>query len=143
MVTVRLPNMGCTAVRGETKPVAEHRVADVEWRQRGEEVTTDVRREVELPLSFSSTFIAENIGRSGQPTQNPGGRAGKPARSPGSLLLQRKNRLNALRAIEKLETPFSTTSPVYSPASGSTSLPLTLTLLAPVLRSAASTASSM
>ena len=39
--------------------------------------------------------------------------------------------------------PVSTTSPVYSPARGSTSLPLTLTLFAPALRSAASTASSM
>src|SRR5690349_15150691 len=32
-----------------------------------------------LPLSFSITFIAEKTGRSGQPTQKPGGRTGSPA----------------------------------------------------------------
>jgi hypothetical protein len=33
-----------------------------------------------LPVSPSRIFIAENTGRSGQPTQKPGGRAGSPPR---------------------------------------------------------------
>ena len=49
MVTVRLPNIGCTrGVGREAEAVAEHGVADVERRQRGEGVAADVGRDVEL-----------------------------------------------------------------------------------------------
>ena len=54
-----------------------------------------------LPLSFSSTFIAENTGRSGQPTQKPGGRAGRPARSSAAFFFSVLIGSNALVATEE------------------------------------------
>ena len=105
------------------------------------------------PISFSRILMALNTGRSGQPVQNDGGRVGigSPNSSVARVLL-------AISAASRVATtaastpsgvvpamkpprPFSTTSEVYSPAIGSTSLPNTRVCRS-ALRSATLTACS-
>ena len=103
----------------------------------------------------STSFIAENTGRSGQPTQKPGGRVGTGAPSSSAarrLVAVSDSNIARVRLMStsfgaafsmKRATPVSTTSPVYSPAIGSTSLPWILTAFKSARRSAAWIASSM
>ena len=82
--------------------------------------------------------MAENTGRSGQPVQNVGGRAGSGAAQRlvdlgalrldrGDPLLERRRR-DAHSWRRNAARPLPTTSGVYSPAIGSTSLPCSLVL---------------
>ena len=89
------------------------------------------------PDSRSRSFMAENTGRSGQPTQNPGGRAGTGApRSSAALRFGAVRPSCACRmpavsmpggaaSSTNFAMPASTVSPVYSPAIGRQSLPYT------------------
>src|SRR5919197_752023 len=95
-----------------------------------------------LPASRSTSFIAENTGRSGQPTQKPGGRCGSAPSSCAAFSLSDLIGTTAASRPRNFERPVSTTSPVYSPASGSTSLPRTFTALMSCRRSVARIASS-
>ena len=84
------------------------------------------------PSSFSTSFIAAKIGRSGQPMQKPGGRggtcAGVSAGGGGRRRLVRQpvavgEKLGRVRLRRKPRTLSSITAPVYSPAIGNGSLP--------------------
>ena len=84
------------------------------------------------PSSRSTSFIAENTGRSGHPTQKPGGRKGTGPPSNSSARFFADVSVSKMTSAEAESTPFgallatncampeSTTSPVYSPARGST-----------------------
>ena len=86
------------------------------------------------PSSCSTSFIAEKIGRSGQPVQKPGGRAGTTAArartgssSSTAAALARGGRSAATSgaaAVRKPRMPSSSTATVYSPAIGRTLLPI-------------------
>src|SRR5258705_4623790 len=79
-----------------------------------------------LPVSRSRIFIAENTGRSGQPTQKPGGRAGSPPRRSEAFCFKVFMGGKESSLFKNHAMPVSTTSPVDSPAIASTSLPLSL-----------------
>jgi hypothetical protein len=107
------------------------------------------------PSSRCTSFIAENTGRSGQPMQKPGGRGGTgiPSSSAARRLgaVSDSNTSCTLLASSpsgaasstNLAMPVSTTSPVYSPAIGRTSLPWTRVALTSARRRIASMASWM
>ena len=87
------------------------------------------------PISWRSSFMAENTGRSGQPVQKVGGRAGRGApRALSTSARCASTRRSIARArarrghsvVQKAASPLPTTSGVYSPAIGSTSLPCSL-----------------
>src|SRR3569832_1914638 len=80
------------------------------------------------PSSFSTSFIAAKIGRSGHPVQKPGGRGGT---APASALMRGSSAIAGMfgaqalsasapgaAADTKARTPLSITSGVYSPAIG-------------------------
>ena len=85
------------------------------------------------PVSLSTSFIAEKIGRSGQPVQKPGGRTGTSlASSLNVSSVSADGRLGARSQSEsisgawprrKAAMPSPSTLAVYSPAMGSGPLP--------------------
>ena len=116
-------------VRGEAEAVAEHRVADVERRQRREQVAADVRREVELAAFLRALSSPRTPAAPGSRRRTPAA-ARAAGEQVGRGFSGERIGVRAL-LVEKPRIPVSTTSPVYSPASGSTSLPRTFTPLTP------------
>ena len=102
------------------------RVAN-EWQPMSLEMWT-------LPTSRSRSLIAEKTGRSGQPTQKPGGRSGngppsrrcasaRPARAASKRSRGLARSMSLADWAKNFSRPSVITSAVYSPAIGSTSLP--------------------
>src|SRR2546428_242420 len=87
-----------------------------------------------LPVSRSRIFMAENTGRSGQPTQKPGGRCGSVPSSCAARSFSDLIGATAWSRPRNFEIPVSTTSPVYSPANGSRPAHVDLLLLLQVSR---------
>ncbi len=82
------------------------------------------------PSSFSTSFIAAKIGRSGQPMQKPGGRGGTDFDRSGKAKASgwfgsrsRSLKSSGAFALRKSRTAESITAPVYSPPIGKGSLP--------------------
>ena len=116
---------------GAAEPVSHRRLADIEGLQRREGVTADIGADMMRPNSCWTSFIAEKIGRSGQPVQKDGGRpctlVPSVSSAAGRLLLVCAGSSGASRsgryAVQNFWMPAFSTPPVYSPAIGSIDLP--------------------
>ena len=62
-------------------------------------MTADVGRDVMRPSSFSTSFMAAKIGRSGQPVQNPGGRGGTDLGKRLELVVRIRRRIGRARLV--------------------------------------------
>ena len=133
-----LPAVGAERGRpGRPQAIAHDAVAHVEGRQRCERMAADVGADMQGPVSRCKSFMAVNSGRSGQPVHKPDGRDGtraarRPAATSGlSVRPDRRQRLRGCRAYScgtqremNSPSPLRSTSTVYSPCIGSTSLPI-------------------